>query len=360
MGHLLSLPPGVPYAVNVRDGDPTPKTMVHVLPCLSPADAAQIRADAEKAAERLGGWAPRAVGCCTNDVLVNQLPIASQQLIFNTFRRILMPYATKHFPRCSNDSLRRSVECFFIIKYKAGKSREAFGEHTDHTKITINLSLTEPGKDFGAGGLFFPCATAEPVAAAGKGGAAAKAKEGGASASKNVCGGVVDAINTARAAASGGAKTPASQSTGLVLRVPAGTAVIHNGDIRHAGEKIDAGERLQLVAFFYGSERRGNALPMALETAAHTAHDAAASRTTADTASQSRGGTGSTGGSGAASQRTLKPPPAGFPPPPTGMPRAGSPTPHQQATKPNLVPNEPVANEPRRMGLADIRAMCQP
>ena len=47
-------------------------------------------------------------------------------------------------------------------------------------------------------------------------------------------------------------------------KAPAGSAVMHHGDVRHAGDRIESGERLQLVAFFYGGERRGNALPMAI------------------------------------------------------------------------------------------------
>ena len=43
-------------------------------------------------------------------------------------------------------------------------------------------------------------------------------------------------------------------------RAGAGTAIIHHGDIKHAGDTV---EGLQLVAFFYGRERRGNALPLA-------------------------------------------------------------------------------------------------
>ena len=41
-----------------------------------------------------------------------------------------------------------------------------------------------------------------------------------------------------------------------------------HGDIRHAGDRIEKGERMQLVAFFYGKERRGNALPLAKTTKA--------------------------------------------------------------------------------------------
>ena len=225
-----------------------------VVPCLSPAAAAAIRLDAERSAERLGGWKPRAVGCCTNDILVSQLGVASQQLVFDAFRRIIMPFAMKHFPdsKLSVDSLPSSVECFFIIKYKADKSRREFGEHIDHTKITVNISLTEPGTDYTAGGLFLPCSkglTGDERGAAGDtaGGAA------GAGARAAEC--------LASVAAT---RLPPAQSKGLLVKAGAGSAIIHHGDVRHAGDRIESGERMQLVAFFYGSERRGNALPRAL------------------------------------------------------------------------------------------------
>ena len=63
--------------------------------------------------------------------------------------------------------------------------------------------------------------------------------------------------------------SPAALSKGLLLQARAGTAVLHHGDIKHAGDRIESGERLQLVAFFYGNERRGNSLPLATDHAKH-------------------------------------------------------------------------------------------
>jgi hypothetical protein len=252
--HLLQLPPSVPYALRLHSGSSL--GTVHVLPCLSPAAAQQIREDAERTAERLGGWAPRAVGCCTNDVLVGQLGAASQQLIFDAFRHVLMPFAMQAFPEAglSPSSLPRSPECFFIIKYKADKNRREFGEHTDHTKITINLSLTSPGVDFSAGGLFLPCAKGLQSGGSGvqtyrpasdKGGVYAMAEQ-------------IAQLSSRRSVA--------AQSKGVLLKAPPGTAIMHHGDVKHAGDRIEMGERLQLVAFFYGKERRGNMLPLASMT----------------------------------------------------------------------------------------------
>jgi hypothetical protein len=143
IAHLLSLPPSVPYALRLQPS--RAKSTVHVLPCLSADAVAQIRQDAESTATRLGGWAPRAVGCCTNDVLVSQLPVRSQQLIFDAFRRVIMPFATMAFPEAAlgTDSLPSSVQGFFIIKYKAEKARREFGEHVDHVRRAAGSARTE-------------------------------------------------------------------------------------------------------------------------------------------------------------------------------------------------------------------------
>lgn len=266
--HLLELPSSVPYALRMHKG--SAMGTVHIIPVLSPAAAQSIREDAERSAQKIGGWAPRAVGCCTNDILVSQLSATSQQLIFEAFRNVIMPFAVKAFPdaKLNVDSLPRSVECFFIIKYKADKSRREFGEHIDHTKLTVNLSLTSPETDFDAGGLFFPCARGlqasddkeTPVSSAVS--AVKKAADG----AMGMCSGVAEAVaHMSGRRTSTGQKWAAQQSKGLLLRAGAGTAVIHHGDIKHAGDKVEGGERLQLVAFFYGGERRGNALPLAVD-----------------------------------------------------------------------------------------------
>lgn len=134
--HLLELPPSVPYTIDVCPANAKIGS-VFVLPVLTPAAAAHIRADAERAAARLGGWAPRAVGCCTNDVLVNTLGVKSQQLLFDCFNRVLMPFVSAHFPEANltADSLPRSVEGFFVIKYSADNSRREFGEVHAHAQL---------------------------------------------------------------------------------------------------------------------------------------------------------------------------------------------------------------------------------
>ena len=174
----------------------------------------------------------------------------------------------------SVDSLPRSLECFFIIKYMADKSRKEFGEHTDHTQLTINISLTNPIGDHTAGGLFIPT----PKGSLGESEVPTPAVKTGDS-GKNTCdgngmaGAVISAIGSARRAAAGAVGmgsnvTGTTGSKGVLLRPCAGTAIMHNGNVRHAGDKIESGERMQLVAFFYGKERRGNALPLALPTTA--------------------------------------------------------------------------------------------
>ncbi len=326
--HLLKLPPTVPYVLHMpQDGH-----HVHIVPCFTPAAAQQIRLDAEAAAKRLGGWAPRAVGCCTNDVLVSQLGAMSQQLIFDAFRRVIMPYACRFFPKANltPDSLPKNPECFFMIKYSgdrvrpqlsdepdaapsasarpptpppparrllhptplerlrlsvqgvchASQSRKEFGEHTDHTKLTVNISLTNPVTDHTAGGLFLPVPKGildvEPPTPKGDAAAGAGAKDGAGgtgvatsvmsalgSASRVAAGAVAGALGSASAPMGSCSTLQAKDSRGVMLRPRAGTCMLHHGDVRHAGDRIESGERIQLVAFFYGGERRGNALPLA-------------------------------------------------------------------------------------------------
>ena len=271
--HLLKLPPTVPYVLHMHDKG----HHVHVVPCFTPAAAQQIRLDAEAAAKRLGGWAPRAVGCCTNDVLVSQLGATSQQLIFDAFRRVLMPYACRFFPNANltPESLPKNPECFFLIKYSGDRSRKEFGEHTDHTKLTINISLTNPVTDHSAGGLFLPVPKGildvEP--ATPRPGAGVKDGASGATLATSVMSALGSATRSAADAVAGALNGNTTRDTtgtlhardsrGVMLRPRAGTCMMHHGDVRHAGDRIESGERIQLVAFFYGSEKRGQALPLA-------------------------------------------------------------------------------------------------
>ena len=107
--HLLRLPSTIPYAIRLHAA--SPQGTVHVLPCLSPAVAQFIREDAERTAQRLGGWAPRAVGCCTNDVLVSQLSAASQQHVLDAFRRVIMPFAMRAFPEAKLSLAHTEMTC---------------------------------------------------------------------------------------------------------------------------------------------------------------------------------------------------------------------------------------------------------
>jgi hypothetical protein len=114
--------------------------------------------------------------------------------------------------------------------------------------------------------LYFPCDIPSKGLGADEDSAAA-VPSGAKGGSGATCGGIVGAIaSTARAAAAQRSPPSPSQSKGMLLKAAAGTAVVHSGNIMHAGDRVESGERLQLVAFFYGNERRGNALPNATET----------------------------------------------------------------------------------------------
>ena len=125
------------------------------------------------------------------------------------------------------------------------KTRREFGEHTDHTKVTVNIPLTTVGVDFE--GAPTPCPRPNPPPSS-----AAHA-----------------AHTVRRRRATGGgtffpAPCPSTKSKGLLLKPPAGSAILHHGDRKHAGDRLERGERMILVGFFYGNERRGNGLPKAV------------------------------------------------------------------------------------------------
>ncbi len=268
--HLLELPNSVPYAIRL-DGDDVRQNTVHLVPAFSTAEASKLRAAADQAAKANGGWKTRAVGCCTQDVLVNMLSAEAQQLIFDAFRTRILPYACQTFGdgKIWPDSLPSSIDRFFIIKRvppQAAASPQApgadsrptpaapsrrrydsnkreFGEHTDHTVITVNVPLTTPELDFGGGGTYFPC----PCPGTRSKGILLRPVAG-------------DARPYSAPAPLARARTPADPSRPS----RSGHAILHSGERKHAGDRVVRGERYVLVAFFYGGERRGNALPKAV------------------------------------------------------------------------------------------------
>ena len=217
----------------VKAGEKTSPTKVLVLPCMSQRLSAEIVEDAERVAAETGGWSNRAVGCCTEDVLVASLSDVVRAQICCAFEKRIMPFVSHVFPtaRLSNSSLPQvksslaALHCakptgtacrqkhpprphtqddkyFFVIKYTNDRT-PSFGLHVDHTKVTVNIALS-PSEDFEGGGTFIRASTAT---------------------------GVSEAART---------------SQGLCLRPRAGTALVHDGEVPHAGNKVTRGTRCAL------------------------------------------------------------------------------------------------------------------
>ena len=169
-------------------------------------------------AEASGGWRSRAVGCCTKDVLVSSLSTSMQRSIHAAFEQVIMPTVVQHFPKANVQvrSLPTAPNHFFIIKYTADGKNSSFGLHVDHTAVTVNIALSD---DFDGGGTFMRASSKAAPTEVGR------------------------------------------SSQGFCLRPRPGIALVHNGEVAHAGNAITRGCRYVLVAFFHGGEKPAPPLP---------------------------------------------------------------------------------------------------
>ena len=183
-----------------------------------PEACAEITADAERVAEANGGWRSRAVGCCTKDVLVSSLSTSMQRSIHAAFEQVIMPTVVQHFPKANVQvrSLPTAPNHFFIIKYTADGKNSSFGLHVDHTAVTVNIALSD---NFDGGGTFMRASSKAAPTEVGR------------------------------------------SSQGFCLRPRPGIALVHNGEVAHAGNAITRGCRYVLVAFFHGGEKPAPPLP---------------------------------------------------------------------------------------------------
>ena len=91
----------------------------------------------------------------------------------------------------------------FIVKYAGSGGRPALSVHKDQVPLTVNISLSAQC-NYAGGGTYFPARAAD--------------------------------------------------CSGIVIRPQAGTAIMHDGNVEHAGHKVTEGTRLILVCFFEGSK----------------------------------------------------------------------------------------------------------
>lgn len=145
--------------------------------------------------------------------MVSRLPIRTQALIYRAIHQRFLPYMQLLYPKLSAALERQPLpraDNLFIVRYNAAGQR-GLKLHMDETVLTFNCCLSARG-DFTGGGTYFPAALADTESSA--------------------------------------TWLSPRRVDGLVIRPAPGVALLHNGNIRHAGCDIQSGERLILVGFY--------------------------------------------------------------------------------------------------------------
>jgi hypothetical protein len=191
----------------------TRTSCVHVVPMFTPVETANLLDDAIRIGTAIG-WSDRGVSLPTMDVLVQNMSKESQEMVFRAIREQLLPFARKQYPHLSDAFDKQPYPRpgnLFIVRYSAASGRpggRGLKMHKDETALTFNLCLS-PQDAFEGGGTYFPAASAD-----------------------------VD---------------------GLLLRPMPGYCLVHDGNIRHAGNVVTSGDRFILVGFYNadGRDRAG-------------------------------------------------------------------------------------------------------
>jgi len=168
-------------------------------------------------AQRIGasiGWSDRGVSLPTQDVLVQNLSKESQECVHRAIREQLLPFARRHYPHLNAAFDKQPYPRpgnLFIVRYQSTSARpggRGLKLHKDETALTFNLCLS-PLDGFTGGGTYFPAMSAD-----------------------------VD---------------------GILLRPNPGCCLIHDGNIKHAGNEVVSGQRFILVGFYNadGRDRAG-------------------------------------------------------------------------------------------------------
>jgi len=189
---------------------------VHVLQMFTPAETAQVLQDAQRIGTAIG-WSDRGVSLPTQDVLVQNLSKESQDLVHRAIREQLLPFARRQYPHLNSAFDKQPYPRpgnLFIVRYSAASGRpggRGLKLHKDETALTFNMCLSPQG-GFEGGGTYFPA-----------------------------CSGDVD---------------------GILLRPTPGYCLVHDGNIKHAGNDVVSGDRFILVGFYNadGRDRAGEEL----------------------------------------------------------------------------------------------------
>jgi len=186
---------------------------VHVVQLFTAAETSTLLDDAKRIGGSIG-WSDRGVSLPTQDVLVQNLSKESQDCVHRAIREHLLPFARRHYPELNAAFDKQPYPRpgnLFIVRYSANSQRpggRGLKMHKDETALTFNLCLS-PTDGFAGGGTYFP-ATATAV-------------------------------------------------DGILLRPNPGQCLVHDGNIKHAGNEVLSGERYILVGFYNadGRDRAG-------------------------------------------------------------------------------------------------------
>eukprot|EP00908_Phaeocystis_cordata_P019132 Transcript_30634.p1 GENE.Transcript_30634~~Transcript_30634.p1 ORF type:complete len:469 (-),score=106.64 Transcript_30634:227-1633(-) len=234
---------------NKKPGSCARASCVHALQMLTPAETSDVLDDVKRIGASIG-WSDRGVSLPTQDVLVQNLSKESQELVHRAIREQLLPFARRHYPHLNAAFDKQPYPRpgnLFVVRYCASSQRPggfaacslrcgpgslravprapaAPGDrpspsfrrcdrrglklHKDETALTFNLCLS-PEDGFTGGGTYFPANSAD-----------------------------VD---------------------GILLRPKPGCCLIHDGNIKHAGNEVVSGQRFILVGFYNadGRDRAG-------------------------------------------------------------------------------------------------------
>lgn len=131
--------------------------------------------------------------------------------IHKALHDVVLPYAMAAFPeldlRCSTVPSDKNL---FVVRYVGSGGRPSLSVHKDQVPLTVNIALSAHC-NYSGGGTYFP--------------------------------------------ARGG------DCNGIVLRPHAGTAIMHDGNVEHAGHKVVDGTRMILVCFFEGHSKDPRSSP---------------------------------------------------------------------------------------------------
>lgn len=196
-----------------KPGSNARASCVHALQMFSPQETSLILDDAKRIGSSIG-WSDRGVSLPTQDVLVQNLSRESQDSVHKAIREHLLPFARRHYPHLNAAFDKQPYPRpgnLFIVRYSCASQRpggRGLKLHKDETALTFNLCLS-PEEDFTGGGTYFPAANSD-----------------------------VD---------------------GLLMRPLPGHCLIHDGNIKHAGNEVRTGERFILVGFYNadGRDRAG-------------------------------------------------------------------------------------------------------